>query len=164
MPTGRIVNPGGVSSPSIEVPYLPGPPAGVRGATISNDGKTRSAGGNAVTPQPDVTINYGTQNYGYYAGIVPEVAKANLLAPSNQGRKMQNSFVAAMTPESANHSPSRSQFSEGYTDALQVFAASNTWQLAGPVDSPGSRAKQPSTKFVSPFSSLPIPTRMPWDL
>ena len=166
MPTGRIVHAGGVSSPTITVPYLPGPPQGTRGATISDDGsgKDKSAGGRAPTPQPPVQLNYGTHMEAFYAGIVPEIAKANFLSPSNQGRMAQSEFVDAMTPESANHNPSRSQMSEGYTDALQAFAASNTWQLAGPTDSPGTRAKQPSTKFVSPFETLPIPTKMPWDL
>jgi len=161
MPTGRITIPGGVSSPQIEVPRIPGSPAGVRGASISDATSQKVHNPN---PQPTAYQPYGTDLTAFYAGIVPEVAKANYLSPSNQGRRALANQQDAYTPESANHNPSRSQFSEGYTDAIQVFASSNTWQLAGPTDSPGSRAKQPSTKFVSPFSSLPIPVKMPWDL
>jgi hypothetical protein len=94
--------------------------------------------------------------------MVPEVAKANFLAPSNQGHRAALDSRQSMMYDPRNN-PSRSQMSEGYTQPIQQFAASNTWQIAGQT-SVGQRAKQPSTKFVSPFSSLPIPTRMPWDL
>lgn len=165
MPTGKIVTPGGVSSPTIGVPYLPGPPQGVRGSTISNDGKFAAAGGRAPDPQPAVRLPYGTDLTSFYAGFVPEVAKANYINPSDQGRRALDKSVNNYTPPTEVNNPSRSQFAEGYTDALQLFASSNTWQLAGPVDSPGSRAKQPSTKFVSPFSTMAsIGTKMPWDL
>ena len=165
MPTGKIYHPGGVSSPTISVPYLPGPPQGVRGATISNDGHYAAAGGRAADVNPSVRMPYGTDLTAFYAGFVPEVAKANYVNPSNQGRRALNKDIANYTPPSGVNNPSRSQFMEGYTDALQQFAASNTWQLAGPTDSPGTRAKQPSSKFVSPFSTAPaIGVRMPWDL
>lgn len=159
MPTGRITFPGGLSAPSLPVPTIPGNPRGVKDGANSSG----PAGVKSVTPGPVIYIDYGAEQTAFYGRIVPEVAKANYVYPSNQGRMAQASFVRAMTPASANHSPSRSQFSEGYTDAIQVFAASNTWQIAGET-SKGTRAKQPSTKFVSPFSTLPIPTRMPWDL
>ncbi len=162
MPTGKVTFAGGVSSPAIQVPNLPGPPQGIRGSTISD----RNGGGYGKPTSPADYPNYGgvVDNLGFYAGIVPEVAKANFIAPSSQGKRLLGIQQDSYTPPGASHSPSRSQFSEGYTNALQVFAASNTWQLAGPADSPGTRAKQPSMKFVSPFSSLPIPTKMPWDL
>ena len=158
MPTGRITFPGGLSAPSLAVPNLFGAKRGVRGAHISSGG-----GVNAVTPGPNVTIDYGTQQSQFYAGFVPEVAKANYLAPSNQGRYLQDNYQFSRMADARN-SPSRSQYLQGYTQAIQVFAASNTWQLAGPVDAVGTRARQPSTKFVSPFSNLPIPVAMPWDL
>lgn len=168
MPTGKIVTPGGVSSPSIQVPRLPGPPQGVRAATISNDGKGNAngvAGGRAIDPQPSVRIGYGTGLEAFYASFVPEIAKANFVNPSNQGRRAQGQFVDNYMPALGVNNPSRSQFAEGYTDALQQFAASNTWQLSGPTDSPGTRAKQPNQKFVSPFATAgPIPVKMPWDL
>lgn len=165
MPTGRIVHPGGVTSPSIAVPYLPGPPQGVRGATISNDGHYAAAGGRGSDPTPSVRMPYGTDLTPFYAGFIPEVAKANYINPSNQGRRAQGVMLANYTPPSGVNNPSRSQIMEGYTDALQQFAASNTWQLAGPTDSPGTRAKQPNSKFVSPFSTAgPIAVRMPWDV
>ena len=157
MPTGRITFPGGLSAPSIHVPNLFGPDRGVRGASISAGGIS-----GAVTPGPNVVIDYGAQQSKFYAGFVPEVAKANYLAPSNQGRKLQDNYNFSRMAQPRNN-PSRSQFLQGYTQAIQVFAASNTWQIAGQT-SVGTRAKQPSSKFVSPFSSLPIPTAMPWDL
>lgn len=162
MPTGRITIHGGITSPTIEVPNLPGAPAGTRGASISDTGKPVKV--RNPNPTPAVYQPYGTNLTRFYAGFVPEVAKANYLNPSNQGKRALGIQEANYTPAGANHNPSRSQFSEGYTDPIQMFAASNTWQLAGPTDSPGSRAKQPSQKFVSPFSSLPIPVKMPWDL
>ena len=157
MPTGRITFPGGLSAPSVHAPSLFGPDRGVRGASISAGGNV-----NAVTPGPTVVIDYGAGQTKFYAGFVPEVAKANYLAPSNQGRRLQNDYNAVRMDTPRNN-PSRSQFLQGYTQAIQVFASSNTWQIAGQT-SVGVRAKQPSTKFVSPFSSLPIPTAMPWDL
>lgn len=157
MPTGKITFPGGVSSPSIQTPYLPGSPRGVRGSTISHGG-----GINVPISHPTVVPSYGTGLNHFYAGFVPEIAKANYLSPSNQGRRgSDNANFSRMIDPRDN--PSRSQFAEGYTNAIQQFAASNTWQIAG-VTSVGTRAKQPSTKFVSPFSNLPIPVAMPWDL
>ena len=157
MPTGRITFPGGLSAPSIAVPSLFGPDRGVRGSSIGAGG-----GVSAVTPGPNIQIDYGAQQSHFYAGFVPEVAKANYLAPSNQGRKLQDNYQFSRMADPRNN-PSRSQYLQGYTQAIQVFAASNTWQIAGQT-SVGVRAKQPSTKFVSPFSSLPIPVAMPWDL
>lgn len=162
MPTGRITFQGGVSSPAIQVPVLPGNSVGVRGASISDTGKQVKI--QNPNPHPPVYQPYGAHDTQFYAGFVPEIAKANNLNPSNQGHRLLGVQEANYTPMGASHSPSRSQFSEGYTDAIQVFASSNTWQLAGPVDSPGTRAKQPNQKFVSPFSSLPIPVKMPWDI
>ena len=160
MPTGKVTFAGGVSSPTIQVPNLPGPPEGVRGSTISD----QNGGGYGRPMPPSVYPSYGgvAESLAFYAAIVPEVAKANYLHPSNQGRNLLNIQKANYMPAGANHNPSRSQISEGYTNALQVFAAPSMY--AQQTDSPGTRAKQPSLKFVSPFSSLPIPTRMPWDL
>lgn len=157
MPTGRITFPGGLSAPSIAVPNLFGHKLGVRGTSLHAGG-----GVNAVTPGPNITIDYGAQQSQFYADFVPEVAKANYLAPSNQGRNLQDNYQFSRMVDARNN-PSTSQMLRGYTQAIQAFAASNTWQIAGQT-SVGVRAKQPSTKFVSPFSNLPIPIAMPWDL
>jgi hypothetical protein len=161
MPTGRITFPGGISPNSIQVPYLPQQIGGIK----TGSGGSRAGGGGNVQPaEPPVQQPYGTLGSAeFYGTFVPEIAKANFIAPSNQGHRAAIDSRQSMMYNPRN-SPSRSQFSEGYTQAIQVFAASNTWQLAGPTDSPGTRAKQPNQKFVSPFSSLPIPVRMPWDL
>jgi hypothetical protein len=151
--------PGGLSGHDINSPYIPPQIPGVRDGANGSDG---SANIKAATPSR--TIQYGAlESAAFYAGFVPEIAKANFINPSNQGHRAALDSRQTLMFDPRN-SPSRSQFSEGYTAALQTFAASNTWQLAGPVDSPGTRAKQPNQKFVSPFSSLPIPVKMPWDL
>jgi hypothetical protein len=157
MPTGKIMFPGGLSGHSIPVPTLPGSSSSVKGSEIS-----RGGGVNAVTPGPNVVIDYGAEQTRFYAGIVPEVAKANYIRPSNQGRMLQDGYNFSRMAQPRNN-PASSQMVRGYTDPIQQFAASNTWQIAG-ATSKGVRAKQPSTKFVSPFASLPIPVRMPWDL
>src|ERR1035437_7191643 len=102
MPTGRITFPGGLSAPSIAVPSLFGADRGVRGASFSAGG-----GVNAVTPGPNVQIDYGAQQSHFYAGFVPEVAKANHLAPSNQGRNLQDNYRFSQTADPRN-SPSHS--------------------------------------------------------
>ena len=157
---GRITFPGGLSAPSIHVPFIPANPAGVRDGSNSSG----SGGVKAVTPGPTVVIDYGAEQTKFYAGFVPEVAKANYLAPSNQGFRGRVAYNATWM-DTPRNTPSRSQFLEGYTQAIQAFAASNTWNTPnGSSVVSGKRASQPSTKFVSPFSSLPIPTSMPWDL
>ena len=158
MPTGRITFPGGVSAPSIHVPIIPGNARGVKdGANSSYD-----AGGRGVNPQPNIDPGYGTGLNAFYATFVPEIAKANFVNPSNQGRLAEENIRSGYMPAKGVNTPSRSQFSEGYTAAIQVFSAPDLRAAGG--TSTGKRASQPSTKFVSPFSSLPIPTRMPWDL
>ncbi len=162
MPTGRITTPGGVSGHAIQVPYLPNQIAGIRDGTGTPDKVDNKVP--AKIAQPSVVMDYGTLGSAqFYGSFVPEVAKANFIAPSSQGHVAALQSRQSMMRMPRNN-PSRSQFSEGYTQPIQVFAASNTWQLTGPTDSPGTRAKQPNQKFVSPFSSLPIPVRMPWDL
>ena len=160
MPTGRITFPGGLSAPSIHVRQIPSLTPGVRGSANS-----RGPGGiNAVTPGPTVVIDYGAEQTKFYSGFVPEILKANYLNPSNQGFRGRTAYNATWM-DTPRNSPSRSQFVQGYTQAIQAFAASNTWNTPnGSSVTSGKRASQPSTKFVSPFSSLPIPTAMPWDL
>ena len=146
----------------VQVPFIPGSPRGVQDGNNSAD----SAGGNAKNPipQPEKVVDYGTDAYGYYANMLPEIAKANNLNPSNQGHLALGQMMAAYMPKQPDQAPARSQKVEGYTDAIQVFASSNTYQIAGQT-SVGVRQSQPRTnKFVSPFSYMPIPTRMPWDL
>ena len=92
-----------------------------------------------------------------------EIAKSYRVYPTDQG---QRGAIAArqVMMIGPRDNPSRSQYSEGYTDPIQVFASSNVWNTQAGLSSKGTRASQPSTRFVSPFSNLPIPTRMPWDL
>jgi hypothetical protein len=152
----------GPSSHLIQVPFIPGAPVGT-----ANDGSNSqlSAGGNAKdpVPQPEKVVDYGTDAYGFYANI-PEIAKANGVFPSNQGHLALGQMMAAYMPDAPDQAPARSQKAEGYTAPIQLFASSNTFQIAGQT-SVGVRQTQPRTnKFVSPFSSMPIPVRMPWDL
>jgi len=117
-------------------------------------------------------------NMGYYIGINPSIWKSYVAHPTNQGQRaavMQRAGpmmgVTGTNPETTRprNNPSRSQFSEGYTLPIQFYTggatgAGNTWQTPSGRNSKGERLSQPSTKAVSPFSSMPIPTRMPWDL
>lgn len=161
MPTGRLTYAGGLTSPAIQTPTLSS--RGIQG-TRGNDFAGIAGGVGAIQAQPIIYPDYGSLGQAaFYGAFVPEVAKANFVAPSNQGHRAALSSRQAMMFGPRN-TPSRSLYAEHYTRPIQVFAASNTWQLTGPVDSPGSRAKQPNSKFVSPFSTLPIPARMPWDL
>lgn len=98
-----------------------------------------------------------------YIPMNPEIAKSYVIHPTNQGQRGAIASRQSMMYDPRN-SPSRSQKSEGYTDPAQIFASSNTWQTPSGLSSKGERLSQPSTKVVSPFSNLPIATRMPWDL
>lgn len=98
-----------------------------------------------------------------YIPINEEIAKSYVIHPTNQGQRGGIASRQSMMYDPRN-SPSRSQFSEGYTNPVQVFASQNSWQTPTGLSSKGQRQRQPSTKTVSPFSRLPIPTRMPWDL
>ena len=160
--TGRVISPGGLSGAAIHTPSLPAGIPGVRGNEIHAG---FGGGGYADYHQPDTYLEYGTNLMSYYASFTPAVAKANFLNPSNQGRRALGTMMQAYTPAVVQRAPARSQKQEGYTQAIQQFASSNTWQTAGPSDSPGKRASQPSLKFVSPFTTAgSIPTKMPWDL
>lgn len=160
MTVGRLTVLGGLSSESIQVPFLPGSPTLTRGASISAGGGT-----GAKVPQPPFTQPYGAlEATQIYSRLSVEVAKANFIAPSNQGHRAAMASRRSMMYDPRN-SPDRSQFQEGYTAPIQQFASSNTYNTPnGATVQSGNRARQPSTKFVSPFSYLPIPTRMPWDL
>ena len=157
----------GPSSHLIQVPFIPGAPQFKGQPTPVGDGANsqNSAGGNAKdpVPQPEKVVDYGIEYYGTFYGL-PEIAKANGVNPSNQGHLALGQMMAAYMPMAPDQAPARSQKMEGYTAPLQQFSASNTYQIAGQT-SVGVRQTQPRTnKFVSPFSSMPIPTRMPWDL
>lgn len=164
MPTGRITTVGGLTSQTIQPPYLPGPNPGTRGASLGVD-TVHTLGGTAIV---DPEQNSFTHPYGAleasrnYSRLNPSIAKAYFIAPTNQGQRAGKASRQSLMYDPRN-SPSRSQFMQGYTPPLQVFASSNTWQIAG-ATSKGTRAKQPSLKFVSPFGRNPIPVRMPWDL
>lgn len=163
----RLIFPGGLTGQPVPTPNIPDPIPGIKTGTGSDYQDRGPSGTQPAQPTsiPSYGIGFATDGMQFYAAFVPEVAKANNINPSNQGQNALDTLKAGYFPGLGVAKPSRSQFSEGYTIPLQVFAASNTWQLAGPNDvNNGVRAKQPNQKYVSPFSSLPIPTRMPWDL
>ena len=55
------------------------------------------------------------------------------------------------------NNPSRSQFNQGYTQPVQVFAVANTWQAPSGQDSVAKRATQPSTKLPGPgLTTVPV--------
>ncbi len=98
-----------------------------------------------------------------YIPLNTTIWKSYVPNPTNQGQRAAVAQRQSMMFDPRN-SPSRSQKQEGYTAPLQLFASSNVWQTPNGQTSKGKRMKQPSVKQVSPFASLPIPTRMPWDL
>lgn len=98
-----------------------------------------------------------------YIPLNSTIWKSYVPNPTNQGQRAAVAQRQSMMFDPRN-SPARMQFSEGYTAPLQLFASSNVWQTPNGQTSRGKRIKQPSIKQVSPFASLPIPTRMPWDL
>ncbi len=99
----------------------------------------------------------------YYAPINVEIAKSYYIHPTNQGQRAAVAQRQSMMIDPRNN-PSRSQFLQGYTNPIQVLSAGNTWNGDSGLSSKGQRTRQPSTKAVSPFASVPIPVRMPWDL
>lgn len=98
-----------------------------------------------------------------YIPINASIAKSYVINPTNQGQRAAVAQRGSMMFDPRN-SPSRSQFLQGYTNPVQLFTASNTWNADSGLSSKGQRTRQPSTKAVSPFASVPIPVRMPWDL
>lgn len=98
-------------------------------------------------PLPDYS---GMGNVGYI--------KFEHYLPASQPRILANAQRKTMfTPVSNN--PSRSQFSQGYTDPIQMFAASNSWQAPAGQMVAGEVPRQPSLQFASP-GNLSIPTKM----
>jgi hypothetical protein len=155
-------HPGGLSAIPLGVPNLPGSPPGVRGSRGTP--YTGGGGGNGPSPMPIAVLDYGTSRYAAYGVIVPEIAKAERVAPSDQGRRLLAKQFSNYFPEAPNRAPATTQTLRRYTQPLQVFQTSNTYQNTSPAEGTGNRARQPSVKFVSPFGRLPISTQMPWDL
>ena len=96
-----------------------------------------------------------------YSGMNTVYFKTEHYFPAQQPRKLavaQRRIM--MTPPSNN--PSRSQFSQGYTDPIQMFAASNSWQSpSGQKATATRKMSQPSLQFAGP-GNMTIPTAMPF--
>lgn len=119
---------------------------------------------NARPPNIAASMQSASHDMRGYINLNPEIWKAYVAIPTNQGARGGRAARASMMYDPRN-SPSRSQFQEGYTAPIQTFQSNNTWQTpTGSEPSGGLRMRQPSLKAVSPFVSAPIPTRMPWDL
>ena len=93
------------------------------------------------------------------AKLNEKIANALYHFPVNQAFRASVAQRQVMFNDPRN-TPSRSQFSEGYTSPFQYFAASNTWQTPSGQNSKGRRASQPSIKFAGP--RYLIPTTVPW--
>lgn len=98
-----------------------------------------------------------------YMPINLSIQKSRVIHPTNQSQRAAVASRQVMMDDPRDV-PSRSQKVEAYTSPAQLFAATNTWNDQRGTSSRGTRQKQPSLKTVSPFSRLPIPVRMPWDL
>jgi hypothetical protein len=120
--------------------------------------------GRAIVTNPNVIASEAAMGVpNYYIPINPSIWKSYVAVPTNQGQRGGIAARQSMMFDPRN-SPSRSQFVQAYTDPVQSFAAGNTWQTPSGLSSKGNRGNQPSIRKVSPFSTVPIPTRMPWDL
>lgn len=102
-----------------------------------------------------------------YAGMNDLIGRALNQFPINAAarafglqRAIAQSPIGPTMANDPRNTPSRSQYSQGYTAPFQYFASSNTWQTPSGQQSRGRRAVQPSTKFAGPRA--PIPTAMPW--
>lgn len=113
---------------------------------------------------PNLATAIAAQNVpNRYIPMNAEIAKSYVINPTDQGQRAAVAQRQTMMIDPRN-SPSRSQYSEGYTAPIQLFASANTWNSPSGLSAKGARERQPSTKTVSPFSTIPIPTRMPWDI
>jgi hypothetical protein len=120
---------------------------------------------NGEYPLPNVDASLAIHgSAAYYIPLNPELWKSYVAVPTNQGQRGGIASRQTMMFDPRN-SPSRSQMSEGYTIPIQQFGAQILWETPSGQHTAGQNARQPSTKFASPFSTTqPIPTRMPWDL
>lgn len=88
-----------------------------------------------------------------------ELIDRALHGPFNQAARASECQRKVMFYDPRNN-PSRSQFSQGYTQPYQVFAVGNTWQTPSGRESVAKRAVQSSIKLPGPGST--IPTLPPW--
>ena len=134
--------------------------------TVAVDQRAVVGGISRAVNQPSIHDAIYQQGFSYpfyTQGMDPSIWKANFDVTA-QGRRASNAARSAMLIDPRDN-PSRSQFVEGYTRPMQLFASANTWQIPVGKESSGNRLRQPSLKVVSPFSaSAPIVTKMPWDL
>src|ERR1051326_8637181 len=115
----------------------------------------------ASRAQQIADANIGVPNF--YIGLNPEIAKAYVINPTNQGQRAGIASRMSMMYDPRNN-PSTSQRLTAYTDPIQDFIPGNTWNQDSGLSSKGARIRQPSTRAASPFVSNPIPVKMPWDL
>jgi len=119
--------------------------------------------------QVNAGVQSASNDMGYYIGINPTIWKSYVAVPTNQGARAgvaqrQGPMYGNVGIPTPRNNPARMQFSEGYTYPLQFYPALNTWNNPSGLNSKADRLSQPSTRAVSPFATVPIPTRMPWDL
>lgn len=79
-----------------------------------------------------------------------------------QGQRLHDSWFRSFFMQ-ASDNPQRAQFLTAYTQPLQQFYQTNTFNSPAGDVSPGRRLAQPFAKAASPVN-LPIPAAMPWDL
>lgn len=116
-------------------------------------------------PQPNVDASMASHGVPvYYVPLNLSIAKSYVINPTDQGQRGGIASRQVMMKDPRN-SPARSQMSEGYTIPLQQFGAQLLWETPSGQHTAGKHLTQPSTKLASPFgTSVPITTRMPWDL
>jgi hypothetical protein len=99
-----------------------------------------------------------------YSTINPLIRQAysTRTPPFAQGARLRRIAYGSMFIQPSDN-PQRAQFLTAYTQPLQQFYQTNTFNAPAGDVSPGRRLSQGTTGKVA-SSTIPIPTNMPWDL
>lgn len=101
-----------------------------------------------------------------YSPINPLIRQAYdpTIPPFAQGARLRKVAYGSMFIQPGDN-PQAAQFLTAYTQPLQKFYQTNTWNAPAGDVSPGRRIAQgTSGKVASPTSHLPIPANMPWEV
>lgn len=105
----------------------------------------------------------GWINPAKYGAIDPRIRQRydTSIPPYAQGARLRAIAYGSMFIH-PNDSPVPSQFNQAYTQPLQQFYQTNTFNAPAGDVSPGRRLAQPYAKAAS--SKSPIPASMPWEV
>ncbi len=112
---------------------------------------------------PVVAAIAGWINPSKYGKINPLIRQAydTSTPPYAQGARLRKIAYGSMFIQPSDN-PQAAQFLTAYTQPLQNFYQTNTFNSPAGDVSPGRRISQPSAKTATP--QIPIPASMPWNL